>query len=73
MTQLTGYFARFGEWTTIRSAREGAYLERIHPGAFARTLAEDRGSIRALFEHGHDAQVGFRPLGTITQLEEDRV
>ncbi len=48
-------------------------MERIAPGAFAKTFTEDRTRIRALFQHGRDPQIGDKPLGTIEVLEEDSV
>jgi HK97 family phage prohead protease len=73
VSQLTGWFARFGEWTEIRSRREGRFRESIAPGAFKRTFVDDRQYIRALFEHGNDPQVALKPLGTITALREDKL
>ncbi len=69
---LTGHFARFDEWTEIDSAFEGNFMERIAPGAFKKTFQENRDRIRVLFQHGHDPQVGDKPLGTIDVLEEDK-
>ncbi|CAB4174349.1 Phage major capsid protein, HK97 [uncultured Caudovirales phage] len=69
--RMTGHFARFNEWTTIDSRIEGRFLERVAPGAFAKTIAESRDSVKVLFNHGKDPQIGDKPLGTITSLEED--
>src|SRR5262245_44190980 len=66
---LFGHFAVFGQWTEIDSAWEGNFLERVAPGAFARTLAED--SIRVLFNHGRDPSVGDKVLGAPVTLRED--
>src|SRR5262245_19007261 len=71
MPTLVGHFARFGEWTRIDSRAEGLFMERILPGAFARTIREDRSSLRVLFQHGKDPQLGDKVLGPITRLEED--
>ncbi len=68
---LTGHFAVFNEWTEIDSAWEGRFMERIAPGAFAKTFAENRKSMRVLFQHGKDPMVGDKPLGPIDVLEED--
>jgi HK97 family phage prohead protease len=48
-------------------------MERIAPGAFASTIAEDRNRMRVLFQHGRDAMVGDKPLGPIRTLREDEV
>jgi HK97 family phage prohead protease len=72
MTTMSGHFAVFHTFTEIDSPQEGHFLEKIAPGAFARTFAESRDRIRVLFEHGHDAACGDRPLGVIKQLAEDK-
>jgi HK97 family phage major capsid protein/HK97 family phage prohead protease len=68
---LEGHFAKFNEWTEIDSVWEGRFMERIAPGAFRKTFAENRERIRPLFQHGQDPQVGDKPLGPIEELEED--
>ena len=68
---LTGHFAVFGEWTKIDSAFEGRFMERIAPGAFAKTFAENRSAVKVLFNHGNDSTMGDQILGTIDALEED--
>jgi HK97 family phage prohead protease len=70
---LYGHFAVFNQWTEIDSPREGRFLEQVAPGAFARTIAEDRASMRILLNHGHDVAVGNLPIAAITQLREDSV
>lgn len=69
MPTMFGHFAVFGEWTEIDSVFEGRFLERIDPAAVERTFAEDRGSMRVLFQHGRDPVVGDKPLGPIERLE----
>ena len=71
MPRLSGHFAKFNEWTEIDSLWEGRFMERIAPGAFKKTFAENRDRIRALFQHGQDPVVGDKPLGPIEDLEED--
>ena len=71
MPTMFGHFARFNEWTEINSAWEGRFMERIAPGAFAKTIAENRNGMRVLFDHGHDPSIGNKPLGTIADLRED--
>lgn len=73
MPTMAGHFAVFSTFTQIRSAREGNFLERIAPGAFAKTFAEDRAAMRVLFQHGKDPSIGDKPLGPIAELEEDAV
>jgi HK97 family phage prohead protease len=68
---LFGHFAVFNRWTEIDSFFEGTFMERIAPGAFKKTFREQRDQIRVLFQHGRDAQLGMKPLGTIRSLSED--
>jgi HK97 family phage prohead protease len=69
--RLVGHFARFGEWAEIDSVFEGHFLERVAPGAFKKTIAENLQRIRVLFQHGLDPQIGDKPLGRIDVLRED--
>ena len=68
---MAGHFAVFDEWTEINSVYEGQFMERIAPGAFAKTFEADRGSIRVTFNHGKDPSLGDKVLGTISELGED--
>jgi HK97 family phage prohead protease len=68
---LTGHLAVFNQWARIDSVKEGRFLERIAPGAFTKTIQENRDSMRVLFQHGKDPQVADKPLGMIEALEED--
>src|SRR5207247_1988953 len=68
---LFGHFATFDQWAEIDSAFEGRFMERVAPGAFARSLAHDRNRIRVLFQHGRDPQIGDKVLGIPTVLRED--
>jgi HK97 family phage prohead protease len=68
---LFGHFAVTNIWTEINSMFEGHFMERIVPGAMVRTIAQDRDRIRSLFQHGHDPQIGEKPLGPIETLRED--
>jgi HK97 family phage prohead protease len=71
---LTGHFAVFNRWTEIDSMYEGHFLERIAPGTFKKTFqAPYSDGIRALFQHGHDPQIGDKPLGTVESLSEDEI
>jgi HK97 family phage prohead protease len=71
--RMVGHFAVFNEWTEINSVWEGRFLERIEPGAFRKTIEENRGSMRVLFQHGHDPELGDKVLGPIEELREDDV
>ena len=71
MPTLRGHFSVFDTWTTIDSAWEGTFRERVAPGAFTKTIQENRNNIKVLFQHGKDPQVGDKPLGAISDLRED--
>lgn len=68
---LFGHFSKFNEWTEIDSVWEGRFMEQIVPGAFAKTIAENRSDMKVLFQHGMDPQIGDKPLGAIQELRED--
>jgi phage head maturation protease len=70
---LFGHFAVFNEWTEIDSMFEGHFLERIAPGAFKKTFAEGRDTIKVTFQHGQDPFLGDKVLGKIDALEEDAI
>jgi HK97 family phage prohead protease len=68
---LVGHFAVFDQWTEISSAWEGNFRERFAPGAFKKTISDNRSKMRLLFQHGQDPQVGDKPIGAITDMRED--
>ncbi len=68
---MSGHFAKFNEWTEINSAYEGRFMERIAPGAFTKTIAENRSAVKVLFNHGNDPTMGDTVLGIPSVLEED--
>lgn len=68
---MFGHFAIFNRWTEINSWFEGRFMEQIAPGAFRKTIRENRDRIRALFQHGQDPQIGDKPLGPVDDLRED--
>jgi HK97 family phage prohead protease len=67
---MEGHFAVFNTWTEIDSW-EGTFLERFAPGAFKKTITENRESMKVLFQHGYDYVIGDKPLGPIDELLED--
>jgi HK97 family phage prohead protease len=69
MPTLFGHFTPFNRWTEIDSMWEGNFMERIAPGAFKKTFRERTPLV--LFQHGHDPQVGDKPLGPPEVLRED--
>jgi HK97 family phage prohead protease len=71
MPTLVGHVAPWDQWAEIDSLFEGHFLERFRKGSFARTIKQQAARIKALFQHGMDPQVGDKPLGPFTALEED--
>ena len=71
MPTLFGHAAVFNRWTEINSFWEGRFLERLAPGAFAKTIQEQRAQIRCLLDHGFDPMAGRNPLGAFEDLRED--
>ena len=71
MPTMVVNFARFNEWTEIRSMVEGHFMERFAPGAFEKTFREQRDQIRSLFQHGQDPTIGKKVLGPITDLRSE--
>lgn len=68
---LFGHFSAFNRWYEINSPWEGHFLERIAPGTFRDTFAED--VQRCWFEHGFSSTLDRHSLGDIETLREDRV
>ncbi len=68
---LTGHFSVFNAWYEVDSVWEGHFLERVAPGAFKKTFAENRDQIKVTFNHGQDPQLGDKVLGPIVELRED--
>lgn len=66
---LTLRFAPFGTWYEIDSYWEGQFLERVLPGAFAKTIREGGGR-KVLFNHGLDLHIGDKILGVPSVLAE---
>lgn len=67
---MTGHFSMFDNWYEIDSWFEGRFLERTAPGAFRKTLAEGKSSIKVLYDHGMDPQIGNKVLGLNDSRED---
>lgn len=70
---MYGHFAVFNIWTEIDSFFEGQFMERLAPGAFKKTIRENRGGVRVQYDHGYDTFIGSAPLGPVEELKEDNV
>lgn len=67
---LEGRMAPYGEWTEIRSAVEGHFIERLAPGSLAKTLVEKAGKLKVLFEHGFSRSLDRAPIGLVMEAAE---
>jgi hypothetical protein len=70
---MFGHFAVFNEWYAVDSYFEGTFLESFKKGAFTQTFKDDAASIRSIYNHGWDEQLGMKPLGPVQTLREDDV
>lgn len=68
---LFGHFSVFNRWYEIDSPWEGNFLERVAPGTFTQTFAED--TQRCWFQHGYSSILDKMSLGAIEALREDEV
>lgn len=75
---LVTRFSPFNSWYRIDSFWEGSFLERSVPGAFKRTIAAhnaaqrvDAHSIKTMFNHGMDFNIGDKLLGDVSDARED--
>jgi HK97 family phage prohead protease len=71
MPILTVRFSPFDVWYEVDSWFEGLFLERTIRGAFAKTIKESGASVRTLYDHGYDPQIGNKVLAPVDDLRED--
>ena len=71
MPTMVGHFATFDQWYEVDSMLEGRFMERIDPSAFDKTIAANRSSMKVLYDHGQDPQIGNKILGPIEDLSTD--
>lgn len=67
---LVGYAAVFNQEAEIEDWA-GEYKEIIRPQAFNKSIKEKSGSIRTLFNHGMDPNIGLKPLGKPSVIRSD--
>ncbi|MER6892017.1 HK97 family phage prohead protease [Streptomyces halstedii] len=70
MPTLTVAFSRFDTWYEIDSLWEGRFLERTVQGSFKRTIKNNGGQVKVMFNHGRDMSIGAKVLGVPEVLEE---
>jgi HK97 family phage prohead protease len=68
---LYGHFSVFDTPTVIRSAWEGEFVERVAPGAFAKTIAERGDQIKVMWNHGRSEILPEVPIARLTNVGED--
>ena len=71
MPTMVVRFSQFDTWYEVSSFWEGDFMERTAKGAFRKTIREDRGAVKVLFNHGFDGQISDKVLGPIDDLRED--
>lgn len=74
---LSVRFSPFDTWYEINSFWEGRFLERTAPGTFTKTAkesmrADGTSSLKVLFNHGMDMNIGDKLLTVPTRFEETR-
>lgn len=69
---MSGYWAVFNEWTKYFDWEHGWVDLTLKPGCFTKAISETSDRVRCVYEHGYDPQFGMRPIGTITELDQDR-
>jgi HK97 family phage prohead protease len=67
---LEGYASVF-DWPIESGTASRPQTTFVKPGAFTRTLNNNRDQIQVMFNHGHDPRYGELPIGTIKDLRED--
>ncbi len=74
---LDAYAAVFNQEAEIRDIFEGEFLEVIRPGAFTKTIRENRAKFRSFFNHartifGMPDQRFTMPIGVSVEMREDK-
>lgn len=70
---LSGHVITWDDWYEVDSVFEGHFMETVARGATVKTVRENRGGIKSLFDHGHDPSLGNKILGPFRDLEEDDI
>ena len=67
---MVGYSIVFNRWTRILD-QDGEYMERVAPGAAAKSIKERGDRIIVQFDHGHHPLVGSIPIAAPRAVWED--
>ena len=68
---IVGTLVNYGQWYEVDSRLEGRFMERVMPGAFAKTFAENRSRMQIIFDHGQDRAIGRKPLGPLEDVQDN--
>lgn len=68
---IFGRMANYNTWAEVRSRTEGHFMERVAPGAFTKTFAENRSRMKIIYDHGQDAHIGRNSLGPLEDVIDD--
>jgi HK97 family phage prohead protease len=69
---IFGRMATYNTWAEVQSRTEGHFMERVAPGAFTKTFAENRSRMRLIYDHGQDPHVGRNSLGPLEDIADDQ-
>lgn len=69
---LFGHFSVFDSPTVIDSVFEGRFVERIAPGAFAKSLAERGDRLKIMWNHGRSEILPDVLIARPTEVREDQ-
>ena len=69
-SNMVGYSVVFGQWTRIND-QDGEYMERVNPGATAKSIKERGDRIIVQFDHGSHPLVGSIPVASPRAVWED--
>jgi HK97 family phage prohead protease len=67
---MTGYASVFN-YPIDSGVRDFQQTTYVKPGAFTKTLKENKGQVKVLFNHGLDPRYGKLPIGVPTTLKQD--
>ena len=69
---LFGRMANYNQWAEVNSVIEGHFMERVLPGAFTKTFAENRSRMQIIFDHGQDRNIGRKPMAPLETVSDDQ-
>jgi HK97 family phage prohead protease len=70
LATIFGRMVAYNQWAEVNSRIEGHFLERVAPGAFARTFNANRSRLQLIYDHGQDQIIGRKPLGPLESIAD---